>query len=230
MPSIDRNRLKAELEERGITARALSLAIDASETLVRDILSGRSRNPRVDTVSKIAEKLGLQLADLMPSAAGLRVGSQLDAPRPAEARSFDPLVEMITVPEYDVRLSAGGGQLVEAENQTGVWQFSRRYLVDELRLAPTNLAIVEVQGDSMEPTLRTGDRVLIDHSDRNPARPGVYAIWDSNATVVKRLEKVPASDPPMLVLISDNKNHNAYTVPAELVNVIGRVVWFARRL
>jgi len=34
----------------------------------------------------------------------------------------------------------------------------------------------------------------------------------------------------MVVLISDNKNHNAYTVPAELVHVIERVVRNARRL
>lgn len=229
MLSIDRKRLKQAMDERGITARALSLAVGKNDYLVRDIISGKSKNPRVDTVSKIAEQLGLRLADLMPGTDGVRRASELATPEPRET-VVQAHGEMVTVPEYDVRLSAGGGQLVEAENQTGAWQFSRRYLVEELRLSPANLAIVEVQGDSMEPTLRTGDRVLIDHSDRNPARPGVYAIWDSNATVVKRLEKVPASDPPMLVLISDNKSHNAYTVPAELVNVIGRVVWFARRL
>jgi phage repressor protein C with HTH and peptisase S24 domain len=48
--------------------------------------------------------------------------------------------------------------------------------------------------------------------------------------VVKRVERVPASDPPEIVLISDNKNHNQYRVPAEMVRVIGRVVWFARRI
>ena len=213
-------RIRARLDERGIDMKGASIAAGLGETFVRDLLK-RGRAPSPDALARLARALDTTVGYLTGETSDPADGAPAPAP---------PDYPVITVPEYDVRLSAGGGALIERENQSGVWQFSRAYLVDELRLRPQDLAIVEVQGDSMEPTLRTGDRVLIDHSSRNPALPGVYAIWDSSATVVKRLEKVPGADPPEVVLISDNKAHGEYRVPADLVNVIGRVVWFARRL
>lgn len=215
-----KRRVEERLAELKLDMKTASLKAELGETFVRDMLR-RNRAPGADSLARLAPVLQTTVAWL--------TGETSDSGGDSPVRA-GPAPSVVTIPEYDVRLSAGGGTLIEAENQTGIWQFSRSYLVDELRLAPSNLAIVEVEGDSMEPTLRSGDRVLIDHSDRNPAKPGVYAIWDSNATVVKRLERVPASDPPKVVLISDNKNHNQYTVLAELVNVIGRVVWFGRRL
>lgn len=213
-----KRRVQQKLDETGLNMKSASVAAGLGDTFVRDMLK-RGRAPSAEALKSLAKALSTSAGWLTGEN-----GSQEDV-APEEWTK-----QLITVAEYEVRLSAGPGALVESENQTGVWQFSRRYLVDELRLDPNGLAIVEVQGDSMEPTLKTGDRVLIDHTDRNPARPGVYAIWDSNATVVKRVERIPASDPPQLVLISDNKNHNQYTVLAELVNIIGRVVWFGRRL
>lgn len=213
-----KRRVKERMNELDLNMKTISLRAGQGETYVRDMLK-RDRAPSAEALK--------QIASVLQTTSGWLTGE--DGAQEIIA-SEEWTKQLITVAEYEVRLSAGPGALVESENQTGVWQFSRRYLVDELRLDPQGLAIVEVQGDSMEPTLKTGDRVLIDHTDRNPARPGVYAIWDSNATVVKRVERIPASDPAQLVLISDNKNHNQYTVHAELVNIIGRVVWFGRRL
>lgn len=212
-------RIRSRLDELGKDMKTASLEAGLGETFVRDLLK-RDRAPSADALTKLARTL--------ETTVGWLTGA--DEESAAMVARAEALPQVVTVAEFDVRLSAGPGALVERENQTGIWQFSRRYLVDQLNLSPSSLAIVEVQGDSMEPTLRPGDRVLIDHSSRNPALPGIYAIWDSNATVVKRVERVPGSDPPMLALVSDNQNHNRYTVPAEAVNVIGRVVWFGRRL
>lgn len=185
------------------------------ETFVRDLLE-RGREPSASKLSDLASILGVSL--------GYLVGE-------TDVKDYESgATEMVAVNEYDVRLSAGGGALLDTENVIGTWRFPKSYLDSELRLRTRQLAVVEVEGDSMEPTLRPGDRVIVDHSDTNPAKPGIYAIWDSNATVVKRLERVPASDPMKLVLISDNRNHNQYTVNADLVRIIGRVVWYARRL
>lgn len=216
--TIQRN-VRKRLDATGRNMKSVSLEAGLGETFVRDMLQ-RHRKPSPDALAKLAATL--------QTSVGYLTGEAPHSGMAEVAAVYEG--DLVSVAEYDVRLSAGGGMLVESENQTGVWQFSRRYLVDELRLRPSNLAIVEVQGDSMVPTLWPGDRVLVDHGDRNPALPGIYAIWDSNATVVKRVERVPTSDPPQLVLISDNKNHNAYTVSADLVNVIGRVVWYGRRL
>jgi len=65
MSTIDRDRLRALIAERKTTARALSRAVSTNDTLVRDILSGKSKNARGDTVAKIAEHLGVPIEELM---------------------------------------------------------------------------------------------------------------------------------------------------------------------
>lgn len=208
-------RVRERLDVTGISMKAASKEV-GGETLVRDLLE-RDREPSATRLKKLAEVLGCSLAYLTGETDALDDG--------AVATTLD----LVSINEHDVRLSAGPGTHVDAEDVRGVWRAPRSFVQTELGVNPAALTMVQVVGDSMEPTLRSGDRVIIDHSDANPARPGIYAIWDGNATVVKRLERVPYSDPPMVVLISDNPNHNPYTVHADLVQVIGRVVWYGRR-
>lgn len=191
---------------------------------VNDILNGKKQSVRGDNLAKLARGLEATPAEVLSG----EFTSEPDGDREVSQDRETDL--MVAIPEYDVRLSAGGGALVDEEKIIDYWQFSRRYLESELRVRASNLGVVTVDGDSMYPTLWSGDRVMVDLTETNPAKPGVYAIFDSDATVVKRIERVPASDPAEVVLISDNKNHNQYRVPAELVTVIGRVVWFARRM
>lgn len=134
------------------------------------------------------------------------------------------------VSEYDALASAGGGISLDGERETGRWPFLAEYIESELRLRGSALALIQVKGDSMEPTLRSGDRILIDLSDKNVSQPGLFALWDGDGRVVKRVERIPAASPPTLVLKSDNPLHSEYRVPTEMVTIIGRVVWAARRL
>jgi phage repressor protein C with HTH and peptisase S24 domain len=235
------NLLKRRVEERIRVLRTNAFEVarkaELERNFVNDILIGKKASVRGPNLLKLARALGCSAAWLIDeSAPAPRDVSDMPelmgvAEEPANTNlAPDLTADMIAIPEYDVRLSAGPGALVGEEAAIDVWSFSRRYLVDQLQLNPATLAVVEVVGDSMMPTLASGDRVLIDHGDRNPGRGGIFALWDTDATVVKRVERIPASDPAMLVLISDNKNHNQYQVLAEYVNIIGRVVWFARRL
>lgn len=50
-----------------MSPRAVSRAVSDNDTLVRDILSGKSRNPRSDTMAKIADHLGVPVSELVPS-------------------------------------------------------------------------------------------------------------------------------------------------------------------
>jgi phage repressor protein C with HTH and peptisase S24 domain len=90
--------------------------------------------------------------------------------------------------------------------------------------------MITVDGDSMEPLLSSGDRILIDTSRRVPVPPGIFVIWDGMGLVAKRVEHIPNSDPPKVVIKSVNPEYQAYERIAEEVNVVGRVVWTARRL
>lgn len=226
MASLLKRRVEKRMDDLRINAFEAARRGKLERNFVNDILNDKKTSVRGPNLKKLAEALRAPVGyfidedfELDPEATDF-VGAE---------QASDLRADTVELLEYDVKLSAGGGYIIDDEKIKEVWPFPRRYIENELRLRPNGLAVVEVEGDSMYPTLWPGDRVIVDRSETNPAKPGIYAIFDSSATVVKRLEHVPYSDPLQVVFISDNKNHNQYTVLAELVNVIGKVVWYARR-
>ncbi len=77
--------------------------------------------------------------------------------------------------------------------------------------------VLTVTGDSMEPTLRSGDKLLVDSTRNNPAVPGLYVMAFGDMAVVKRIELIPGSNPARLRISSDNQLHHAYETDAALL-------------
>jgi len=135
------------------------------------------------------------------------------------------------IAEIDVRASAGPGALEEGLEETKeTWLFPDPIVRHEFRARPADLRMIAIDGDSMEPLLASGDRILIDTSQRIPVPPGIFVIWDGMGLVAKRIEHVPSSDPPKVVIRSVNPDYPTYERDGEEVNIIGRVVWAAKRL
>jgi phage repressor protein C with HTH and peptisase S24 domain len=135
------------------------------------------------------------------------------------------------VTEIDVRASAGPGAIHEGfEEVKQVWCFPEDVIRHELRARTSDLRMITIDGDSMEPLLSSGDRVLIDTSQRVPVPPGIFAIWDGMGLVAKRIEHEPNSDPAKVVIKSVNPEYQTYQRMAEEVHIVGRVVWTSRRL
>jgi len=66
--------LKALMERRGLNAHELASRAGLNPTGVYDIISGKSRSPKVENVAKIAQALGVSAATLLqePSDDALR--------------------------------------------------------------------------------------------------------------------------------------------------------------
>lgn len=141
------------------------------------------------------------------------------------------------IPEIDVRAGAGGGGqpvpyylhdgeggTTEEELFVAHWSIPQEYLRNEIKVQPNGLSIVEIRGDSMEPKLYPGDRVVVDTSHKAPSPPGVYALFDGFGVVVKRIEFIEGSEPPTIRIISDNKNHEPYKRTLDEATIIGRIV------
>ena len=90
---------------------------------------------------------------------------------------------------YDVPLAAGTGEVADREAVTGYVAFRRDWLLEH-KLHPQNLSLVEVTGDSMEPTLSNGDSVLVDHSRRDLYNSIMYALNVDGSLIVKRVRRV----------------------------------------
>lgn len=228
-------QIKAARLAKGMTQKELAVLMGVGQGVVsaweKEDEPGNSKsthNPRAEKHQKLWQVLGISSEGEGLSFNEMPEGWE-DYSVKTKNVADDDSSNIVTVPEYDIRLSAGGGYIVDDETTKDTWVFNRTY-IEELRLSSADLIVAEVEGDSMEPKLFTGDRVMVNQSDKNVNRPGIFAIWDTSALVVKRIEKIPNTDPVMLRLISDNQNHSKYDVPAENTRIIGRIVWFARRL
>lgn len=213
-------RIVEAREAKGLKQAGLAIELEVTQSTLSSWERG-IRRPKRDNLERLAEALDVGKAWIETGDNG-----KISHITTIESALNDGL---ITVPEYNIRLSAGGGYVVDEETILEQWVFTKSYL-SEMRLLAADLVVAEVEGDSMEPKLFSGDRVMVNQTDKDANRPGIFAVWDTSALVVKRIEKIPGTDPVMLRLISDNPNHSKYDVLAEDTRIIGRVVWFARRL
>lgn len=135
------------------------------------------------------------------------------------------LAEWVDIPRLPLGASAGPGALARDEAPSGQLRFSARWLKAQ-GLDPVALSVIAVEGDSMEPTLRDGDEILVDRTPR-PLRAGIHVIRLDDMLLVKRLEPGPAGT---MRVISDNPAYPASERAMGEVDVVGRVVWKGGRL
>lgn len=178
-----------------------------SRRTLSDYVSGKSE-PRISTVIEIATATKTDLNALLldktldPSAGS---GGFLVHAANGSPKIVDPGV---TVPRYDVRASQGAGALVVSERVEEYFSVGRDWLRRNLPpWAPPNalVGILEGAGDSMEPTIRDGDLVMVvqDVDWRVVERGGIFVFsLDHDRLLLKRLQVLNNGD---LRIISDNK-------------------------
>lgn len=121
----------------------------------------------------------------------------------------------------DVSLSAGGGafdgdEVSEELVLPSIWV---EKLGGEREIE--KIEAVNVAGDSMEPTLNSGDILFVHREKKNIKKGGLFAVATPFGLFVKRLEmQVDGS----LLLISDNSDYPPQKVSSSDVEVIGQAV------
>lgn len=107
---------------------------------------------------------------------------------------------IVAVPRYDVRLAPGGGAFRDRAKRLAEAPFASDYLRARLGAnAPDDLALFEVSGDSMEPTISDRDLVMADLG-QTELEDGVYAFMLGDHIRVKRLRRLVDG----VQIISDN--------------------------
>ncbi len=122
--------------------------------------------------------------------------------------------------------AAGGGAVVEHERVTGRVKFRRTWLA-RYGLAAGECRVIQVLGESMEPTLVDGCSILVNHAGQRRRVGRIFVVRTEDGLVVKRAGKDRAG---AWQLVSDNPNKQAWpTVPWPTdAPVIGEVKWAAR--
>jgi hypothetical protein len=133
--------------------------------------------------------------------------------------------QWVDVPRLALGASAGPGAVAADEMADDRLRFSQRWL-RTLGLDPAHLSVIEVTGDSMEPSLRDGDEILVDRSAR-AWRDGIHVVRIDDVLLVKRLEQGPAGT---IRVISDNPAYPTTERARADVVIIGRVAWKGGRI
>ena len=245
-------RIEQRLREKNLTRNAAEIMAFGKPGTIRN-WSRKDKNvlPRKDSIEKLAPVLGVEAGWLMygdnfKSKSSSRLIDTFDVDVDDSATHGDhasgysrehwtPNVPG-ALPELDTKLGAGNGSVgeiitlpvsggtISGHPVVAEWVIPRTYLRDEAKASPNHTVVMEVVGDSMQPTYLPGDRVLVDLSQNSLTSDTVYAISDGfSEPQIKRLQRVPFSNPTQVRIISDNPMLETFTTDLADLVIIGRI-------
>lgn len=217
------------MAERGLSAAQLAKSADIKPSFIYDVIHGKSTNPSVVKLARIADIMEVDIASLLGERQELGSNPRHDA-RNRKLPNTQGSDDYVTISSILVEASMGGGTIVTTEEKGKPYYFRREWIRDRLGVSASDLRMIFVRGDSMEPTLCAGDMILIDITKKSPTPPGIFVLFDGFGLVAKRLEFISNTNPPAIRIISDNAQYSAYERIIDELHIIGRVVWFAREL
>lgn len=222
-------RIDEGLARKGLSDAAASKLAVGNPALVKNLRLSRATKPEdrrtnFHALRKLADVLGMECYFGPPRDTGAIAHVVIDS------------ADYAHIPLHEALLAAGSGNENESEQIVEYLAFRRDWLTGE-GISVSAARLARVRGDSMVPTITSGDIVLIDTSKREPPlrtphlqdvrhRAPIYALRGNDGAHVKRLLR-PAED--QLILISDNPDYLPSIMKltnGAKANIIGKVVWW----
>ena len=209
-------RLTSLMYEKGISQAELARLIGIKQPSVFKILSGETRNPK--KILEIATALNVD-----PH--WLKTGEGDPDPSYRIVEVSEPQnPNTVRIDILDVEASAGNGAYLNPTEQGLLSQeFDLTFFRQQFgRADAKHLKLITVKGDSMAPTLESGDLLYVDISENYFAADGLYVFTFDGQTFIKRLQKVGKE----MLVISDNPTYKEWTFTQDDdVFIYGRVVF-----
>lgn len=209
-------RLTSLMNEKGISQAELARLIGIKQPSVFKILNGETRNPK--KILEIATVLNVD-----PH--WLKTGEGDPDPSYRIVEVSEPQnPNTVRVDILDVEASAGNGAYLSPTEQGLLSQeFDLTFFRQQFgRADAKHLKLITVKGDSMAPTLESGDLLYVDISENYFAADGLYVFTFDGQTFIKRLQKVGKE----MLVISDNPTYKEWTFTQDDdVFIHGRVIF-----
>lgn len=216
-------RIKERLTGLGISQAELARRVKVSQPTINALVNGDA------TGSKHLHRIAAELETSPAWLAGETDDAVAVSPRTSTIEALADELDLAMVPQLDIGYSMGGGATVfERHEQTGIVPFSRSWLRSISGGALSELFVARGDGDSMEPTLKDSDVVLIDAGQRMIRQQDrIWAVLYGELGMIKRVRRTPRGSH---LLMSDNPNVTPVECFDGEMDVIGRVCWIGRRI
>lgn len=180
---------------------------------------------KLSNVVALAQAAALRLEWLATGEGPMRAGEVATATaKPAEGAPWPP-PGYVALPRLEARAAAGATGNISSDRLVDYMLFSKDFLGSALHRRHEALALIEATGDSMDPTIRDGELLLVDTDAVTIQSGRVYVIAVDDGLIVKRVvRRVDGS----LLIKSDNPAYEPEVMrpganaPARIA---GQVVW-----
>lgn len=221
---LPRARLMALAKQKRVSLASLSELIGRNSSYLQQFMGRGSPRKLEERDRKVlAEFFGISESELGgPEDNSSRAG-RVSGPTP-KARA-----DWVVIPRLPLDASAGpgsngGGASGAEEISYDHFRFTRRWL-REMGLEGADLSAIRVEGDSMEPVLRSGDEIFVDQNKR--AGDGIHVVRVGDSLHVKQVQTL---GPGRIKLVSANEAYPPISLDQSEVEIIGRVVWKGGRV
>ena len=220
------DRIQLALNKADIKWSAAAIKIGLSAQAASNWKKGKIGR---DTIEKLAELLKVDAGWLLTGNSADNIQQTDGTPVVAweSPDDLDPNTYVI-IPHVDVKFSAGNGHLAAYEpSHKDVGSAQLLSWVHKKKVSPKNLITVDIDGDSMEPNIKSVSVVMLDKSVNTleQVKSGkVYAIRYGNELKIKRLSR---RFDGALIIDSDNPQYQREIVePEQLehISIIGKYV------
>ncbi|HHH37541.1 MAG TPA: phage repressor protein [Epsilonproteobacteria bacterium] len=122
----------------------------------------------------------------------------------------------------DLRASAGGGANVfDADENYEMITIDEKIVHNMTGVDSKRLEAINVNGESMEPTLQDGSIIFVDRDQTDINRGGIFIASTTGGLFVKRIRQRADG---MVELISDNRTYSPEVLSPDEVMIVGKVV------
>lgn len=213
--------LREAREASGLTQSDLARALGISPQSVQQWEKGVSA-PKIDRLSAVASVLGIPVEALTGNTAAATVL------KTTRLNTFGRTDDFVSIPHLESALiGAEAPRTVEQIELKTQWL--QQYVTCT---AFTNLRALTALDNSMSPTFKQGDILLVDTGVNRVSTDAIYVLENEDRIFVKRVQRDFEGG---LIIISDNKDYEKIVVHknnSHLFSVVGRVTfaWSACKL
>lgn len=223
-------RLKAYRKAKSLSLREISKITGISQGALSDIENSKNQ-PAAKTIEAIVRNTDINPYWLLTGESEMFVKKE-------EEKKCLSENEFVFIPLIEGDVAAGPNGRILFEYPSDLLPFKRSWIESKFGKDPEHhkaLILVQVQGNSMSPTINPGEVVLVDTWDdeRINIRNGkIYLVrMQDGGLTIKRVVLSNGT----IVCISDNPVYNPFDIPIEdgrpiTWYIIGRVRWVGREI